>query len=266
MKDYGWNSSLYEGIADYYDACNPDFRGDVQFFIEESSRAGSPVLELACGTGRVLIPVAQKGIRITGLDLSESMLEIARKKVNRLEPAVQLNISLLPGDMRDFSLDQKFNLIFIAFRSFQAMLTVEDQKKCLSCIRRHLAKGGRLIINLFDPKIDMIAHHLGSGANQPQKITEFTLSESGNRVIHWANRVYDPAGQILVEDDIFDEINPSGEMISRKYGGLCIRWTYRFEMQHLLEGCGFEIEALYSDFNRNPFRHGEEQIWIVSGK
>jgi len=102
MSDYAQAyAALYE-----YRATGLD--GDVQFYVEEAQRAGSPVLELGCGTGRILIPVAQAGVTITGLDLSVPMLDIARRKVAALDADTQDRIELVEGDMRRFSLGRRF--------------------------------------------------------------------------------------------------------------------------------------------------------------
>ena len=99
MKEY---DRLDAGFYDYY---STGLEGDVDFYVEEAVKAGSPVLELACGTGRILIPVAERNIKITGLDLSPSMIKIAKDKISKLSPEIQKNITFIVGDMRSFSID-----------------------------------------------------------------------------------------------------------------------------------------------------------------
>src|SRR5713226_6914921 len=113
-----------ERTAAYYDGASTGLPGDVEFYVEEARKAGSPVLEIGCGTGRILLPIAEAGISIVGLDLAPPMLDIARQKVARLPAETQARIGLLEGDMRDFALKRRFNLVLIPYRAFLHLLTV----------------------------------------------------------------------------------------------------------------------------------------------
>lgn len=254
----------YTGLsACYYDS-TPGLPGDVQFYVQEARRCGSPVLELGCGTGRVLIPTAQAGISIVGLDRSQDMLAVAQEKMAALGVETEGRIRLAEEDMRSFSLGERFNLITIPFRAFLHLMTGEDQRAALHCIRDHLAGDGRLIFNIFDPRLEIIAAHQGVMGLAPQKMREFISPETGRRVILWVQRTYDLDQQTIREERIFEEIDAEGKMVSRTYTPLTLRWVYRYEMAYLLELCGYQIEALYGDFRRGPFHAGGEQIWVVS--
>jgi ubiquinone/menaquinone biosynthesis C-methylase UbiE len=151
---------------------------DVPFYLElanEAAAAGQSVLDLACGTGRVALPIAEAGVRVTGIDASPAMLEVARQKRAGAD-----NPTWIEGDMTSFELDQRFGLVIIPFRSFLHLLTVEDQKACLQTIHRHLLPGGRLALNFFNPDLVMMARRL---EHEP---TEDRLSDA-NAVI---SRVY----------------------------------------------------------------------------
>ena len=238
-------------------------RGDVAFYVEEARQAGSPVLELACGTGRVLIPVAEAGLTVVGLDSSAAMLSIAQEKIAKLPDATQQRIELVEGDMRSFALDQRFKLIMIPFRSFLHLMTPADQRQALGCIRDHLADDGRLVFNIFDPRLETIAAHLGTLGAALKRDRELTHPETGRRVVVWEARHYDPAQQIIEEERIFEELDADGRVVAKTYAPLTLRWVYRYEMQHLLELSGFAVEALYGSYERGPFRHGGEQIWVA---
>src|SRR5262245_48031980 len=109
----------YEQVqARYYDYTSTGLEGDLQFYVEEAQKAGSPALELGCGTGRILIPVAEAGVEIVGLDLSDDMLAIARRKVDALPEEVRGRIEIVRGDMRTFSLGRRFRLVIIPYRAF----------------------------------------------------------------------------------------------------------------------------------------------------
>src|SRR5579859_2562881 len=124
----GDTDSIYRRrSAAYYDGSSPGLSGDVEFYVEEARRADGDVLEVGCGTGRVLLPIAVAGMTIAGLDPSEEMLSIARGKIAGEAEAVRLRIELVQGDVRTFSLDRRFHLAVIPYRAFLHLLTVEDQ-------------------------------------------------------------------------------------------------------------------------------------------
>ena len=247
----------------HYDHYSTGLEGDVQFYIEEAQKAGSPVLELGCGTGRILIPIAESGINIVGLDRAPNMLSIARQKVSGLKVEIQRRIELIEGDMRNFSLHQRFKLIMIPYRAFLHLLTPETQRQALCCIHKHLMDDGLLIFNIFDPRLETIAAHTGPIGAAMKKIQKFTHPDTGHRVVVWDSRQYDPGRQMIEQYFIFEELDDEGKVISKTYSPITLRYIYRYEMQYLLELCGYQIEALYGDFQRGPFRHGGEQIWVA---
>ena len=247
----------------FYDYVSTGLTGDVQFYVEEAQKAGSPVLELGCGTGRTLIPIAQAGLSVVGLDLSPDMLARAEKKVAALDGAVQERVRLERGDMRSFSFGQRFKLITIPYRAFLHLLTPEDERQALTCIREHLAADGRLIFNIFDPNLEIITAHMGRLGPALKKMQEFVHPETSRRVVQWDTRHYDQEQQRLDMYFIYEELDERGQVISKTYSSLTLRYVFRYEMQHLLELCGYQVEALYGDFQRGPFRAGGEQIWVA---
>ncbi|MFX1538190.1 MAG: class I SAM-dependent methyltransferase [Promethearchaeota archaeon] len=254
----------YYGIgAVFYDYQATGLNGDIQFYVEEAQKAGSPVLELGCGTGRILIPIAKADIDIVGLDYSPDMLSIARQKISKLIPETKKRIQLVEGDMRNFSFDQRFKLIMIPYRAFLHMMTPKDQRQALQCVHEHLTDDGRLVFNIFDPRLDIIAAHFGSLGSSLKKVNEFTNPETKNRVVVWDTRQYDPELQKIDQYFIFEELNQEGTVVFKNYSHMTLRYVYRYEMQYLLELCGYEIEALYGDFQRGSFRYGGEQVWIA---
>jgi len=258
-------ASFWKWQAIDWDRFVAPLEGDVAFFVEAAQEAGSPVLEIGCGTGRTLIPIAQSGIEIVGLDLSESMLAEAQQKVIRLDSQTQQRIQLVQGDMRDFSLGRKFNLVLVTF-AFVFLTTPEAQREALACIAKHLAESGRLIITNPDPKLDLLAAYLAPLGNALKQEKMIEREETNTRVIVWASRQYDPSLQILKSTYLYEEADAEGTVIGRHHHHLVSRQSYRFEMQHLFASCGYEINALYGDFKRKPFAYGDIQIWVVRKK
>ena len=258
------NQHEYDEIsALYYDCYSTGLEGDVQFYIEEASKADTPVLEIGCGTGRILLPMAEAGCQVVGLDQAPAMLELTREKLASMSPETQSRVELVEGDMRAFSLERRFSLITIPYRAFLHLLNPKDQRRALTCIREHLTDNGHLVFNIFDPDLEVIATHLGTLGTGLHKDSEFIHPHNGNRVVVWTTRQYDPERQMLEQDTIFEELDESGQAIAKTYRPLRLRYVHRYEMRYLLELCGFKVEELYGDFRRRPFRYGQEQIWVA---
>lgn len=153
----------YAFIADLYDYVVPYCtRPDIDFFVEAAQASGGPVLEVGCGTGRILIPTARARVDIVGLDLSPHMLQVCQKRLLNEPEAVQSRVRLIQADMRNFDLAQTFKLVTLPFRAFQHLTTVEDQLSCLESIHQHLVEGGRLILDLFNPSLKaLVRDNLG---------------------------------------------------------------------------------------------------------
>ncbi len=238
--------------------------GDVAFFAGLAERTGRRILELGCGTGRVALPLAEAGYKVTGLDLSVPMLERARENARALSPENQQRLRFVEGDMTGFDLPGAFDLVIIAFRSFQMLLTPEDERNCLETIHRHLAPGGRLVIDVFDPLLDLLAPGTVTiPESDARPVRRGTHPATGNTVsvstVLRTNRVLE---QVLEEIWRFTETNAAGETVREEEEVLRMRWIYRYEMRHLLELCGFDVEAEYSDFHGSPPAYGKEQVWV----
>ncbi len=249
--------------AGLYDSYSTGLDGDEAFYVEEAKKADGPVLEIACGTGRIMIPIAVSGVSIVGLDRAPAMLEVARRKIAALPDKTRRRMQIVEGDMRTFSLERRFPLAIIPYRAFLHLMTADDQRRALACIREHLTDGGRLVFNVFDPSIELIAAYMRPPRGTLNHLGSFTHPETGRRVMVSDTRRYDPLEQTLEEHRFFEEVDDEGRVLSKTTTPLNLRYVHRFEMQHLLERCGYEVEALYGDFSRGPFRHGNEQVWVA---
>lgn len=255
-ESYAFVADLYDHVVPYRD------RPDVAFYVEAAQETGGPVLEVGCGTGRILIPSARAGVNMVGFDLSAHMLDICQRRLLEEPEQVQSRVHLVQGDMRNFELSQTFKLATIPFRPFQHLTTVADQLSCLGCICHHLVEGGRLILDLFNPSLraltsDNVGQEIGE---EP----EFTMPD-GRRVTRCHR---------IVSRDYFNQVNDT-ELIyyvthtdgrqERLTHAFPMRYLYRFEAEHLLVRAGFEIEALYGDFDRSPYgsKYPGELIFIA---
>ena len=255
----------YDSVwARFYDHVSPGLPGDVAFFADLAREAEGPVVELGCGQGRVLFPVAATAAHpVLGLDLSDAMLERCRARLGEQPAQVQARVEVRHGDMTDFAVDAPAALIIAPYRAFHHLLTVEDQLACLACIRRALAPGGRVCINCFDPKLAMIASHGRYLEAEPVPRVDFIDAATGHTVhVATAWREWLPDMQTFKELWAFTEFD--GDDVVHEYESLLdLRYGFRWEMDHLFRRAGFEIEALYGDFDRGPFTYGGEQIWLL---
>jgi SAM-dependent methyltransferase len=240
--------------ARYYDAAHGNIAGrhDVAFYRDLARASGGPVLELGCGTGRVLLPIAHDGIACVGLDAHDAMLDALRAK----EPPP--NLRLVRGPMQGFDLgEERFALIFSAFRAFQHLYTVEDQLACLTAVRRHLAPGGRFAFDVFNPDLTRLAAH-------SEDISEDASFTDGNDTIaRWIGieRDYTTQTQQVTVRYVRTRGTKTLQAEEETFG---MRWFFRFELEHLLARAGLAIEALYGDFDRRPFEGDSPEIVLVT--
>ena len=248
-----------EYMAEIYDALTSGLPGDVDFYVGLAREAASPVLELGCGTGRIAIPIAQEGVEIVGLDSAPAMLAKARQRAAGLA-----NVQWVEADMRDFALEERFGLAIIPYRAFQHMITVDDQKSCLDCVRRHLRDDGRLAFNLFNPDLVTMGRWMSDKRGDWRLWHDSADERTGGRIMAWESRRYRVASQELHNVWRVDEIDAEGRPTSQRYMDLHLRWLYRFEVEHLLELAGFRVEHLYGWFDGRAFADDSpEMVWVA---
>jgi len=260
------SSALYDSfIADYYDE-SPVVQGrlqDVAFYREAAREFGDPVLELGCGTGRITVALAETGKRVTGLDLSERMLERAVQKRAGLPVEARERVHLVQADMARFELGEKFRLVIIPFRPFQHLLEVQQQMDCLECGRKHLAPGGRLILDVFQTDAERI--------HDPVHMRETLVTEyrtRDGRQVRISERIaaFHRAEQINDVEMIYSVVHPGGRQESLVFAWP-LRYFFRYEVQHLLARCGFRITAEYGNFDRTPIRdESPEMIFVAESR
>ena len=251
-------------MVDLYDALytGPLVWGDDRKLYHELAKEfGGPVLELAVGTGRVTRYLAEQGAEVVGLEISPRMLEQARQNIAKLPDEVQQRITLVQGDMREFELGKQFPLIIIPFSAFQHVLTLEEQLRTFQCIRRHLTEGGRFAVDLFDPRLELcVPRAAGWRGSRGEPVHP----ETGRK---W--RIFVDSRENLVEQQMIHEdwrlveLTPDGQALSQYSWRLTLRWTYRFEAQHLFERSGFTGVNLWGDYQRGPFTYAQRQVWLV---
>jgi ubiquinone/menaquinone biosynthesis C-methylase UbiE len=226
-----------------------DPSGDAAFYRQMAHRAGGPVLELGCGTGRVLLPIARDGIGCVGLDASPAMLEILRAK------APPPNLELVLGRMEQFDFgERRFSLITMPFRAMSHLHDVETQLAALDCIRRHLAPSGVFAFDVFDPKLERMAL-----AAEPEHIAAKFMHD-GVEIRRWDSVQRDHSRQVMKMRFRFE----GGPPETTGSGEVQMRWFYRFELEHLLVRGGFSRLTFFGGFDGRPWRAGGETIVLAA--
>ena len=240
----------YEGVlARNYDALYGVMRdpsGDAAFYRALAQETGGPVLELGCGTGRVLLPIAALGISCVGVDASPSMLAALRAK----NPPPTLE--LFEGRMESFDLgDRRFRLVTSPFRAFQHLLDVPAQLAALANIRRHLLPGGLFAFDIFDPKLAWLI------APGDTERVDATFVLDGVQTQRFSRTRTDLAAQIMEVTFRFEPAQVDGNTVVR------LRWFYRYEIEHLLARAGFTDVAFFGGYDRRPWRPEGESVIVA---
>lgn len=243
--------------AEYYDLTQSGLSGDIPFFLEMARQADGEILDLACGTGRISIPLAEAGHQVTGLDLSTEMLARAEQKAK--ERGVLDRLAFLQGDMRKFELRKKFPLIMIPFRSFLHLLHIHEQMKALSCIRQHLSPGGKFVMNVFVPAIS----HLYEESERMSLRGTYPL-ESGDEIAMWDYTRYDHFQQLCEVTRTYERTNNEGLVTEKVVGRFTLRYIFPAELHHLLRLNGFKVVQRYGSFNKDPFDQKSTELVIVA--
>ncbi|NLG88881.1 MAG: class I SAM-dependent methyltransferase [Clostridiaceae bacterium] len=255
--------NLYQKAAFLYDFDNRDIvKVDIPFYLEYASKYPGDILELACGTGRVSIILAQNGYKVWGIDLSDSMLEQFRIKLSRQPKAVQDNIWIGRYDMSCFRLNRKFSLIIVPFRGFQSLTADEAQRSCLKCVYEHLADEGVFIINTFRPY-----NKLDETWVYPEKVQWEAVDEkTGNRIIkkHSGKKI-DTINQVIYPEMIYQIIEPDGK-VSEIRELLELKYYYYDQLKELLESSGFIIKEEFGYYDKSSISDGKELIFVCGKK
>ena len=224
--------SAYDAVAPMYDVWSADMVEDVGFYVDLAREADGPIVELAVGSGRVAIPIADRtGKRVLGIDSSRAMLAVARERA----ADAGVDLDLREGDMRDFALDEPAALVYCPFRSLLHLPTWGDRRRVFERIAAALRPGGRFAWNAFVFDHRIAAELDGVWRDEPER----------------------HRNDYLPADNRIDITFGSGAAIS-------LWWVLRSEWEGLLDASGLETEALYGWFDRRPFdESSREFVWIA---
>jgi SAM-dependent methyltransferase len=245
----------YDTEASFYDYLY-DRTEDLPFYTELARSAKGPVLELACGTGRLAIPVARTGVDVTGLDMNKQMLTVFRRKLRRESLATKKHVHLVEGDMRHFQLERKFAFAFIAISSFLHNLTIEDEESCVRNVFEHLRPNGIFIVEVFNPDL--------SRSGRVVRLDK-VIRHGDTTILRFPSQEMDTRKQIIDANLIYDFVQKSGA-VRRKVVSFQLRYVFKDELVSLLEGAGFRVDAVYGNLDMVPFQTESPLIICVARK
>ena len=231
-------------------------RADVTFYRELAKQRGGPILDLGCGSGRALIPLARDGHRVTGIDQSDSMLAKLRARVADLPPAVRDRIAVAKGELCTFAVEGRFNLVTATFNVLEHLYTRGELAACLARVAAHLSPGGAFA---FDVQMPDLAWLIRDPAKRWAK-TRFTDPSTKRAMYYSTNHDYDPVGQIATIRLYYEPVDGRGPT---KIVKLSQRKYFPAELEALVAHAGFRVVERYGDFAWKPLDgYAESQVLI----
>ena len=248
----------YAPLAPFYDLEYGERTEDLELYLNLAQRTGGPVLEAGAGTGRVALPLAKAGYSVVALDRSSTMLSYARSK---LRGAVARRLRLVEGDVRSFHVEERFSLAVLADNTFAELVTQQEQEQALRCISEHLAPGGVLVLVLQNPYTLVL--------NPPQSevvlVWESIGSRAGEQTAKFSANEADLANQLL-HVHLWYDVTAADGTVRRFSSRFTQRWSYRPELELLLERTGFRVENWYGDYNLEPYEAHSPLLIVVGEK
>ena len=244
----------YRDIAELYDLEHNDFGIDIDLMLNFAQVVGDPILEMGCGSGRILIPLAEAGFNVTGIDTSTPMLDRARTAV--IQTGVGSHVTLFEGDMReaDKAPGGPFGLVIFSLNSLMHLTTIADQRAALEAAGRALDPRGQLIIDTMNPSPDQLRHLLDS----PHLEGSWELPD-GSVVDKWSHRRQTNAAQLIDTLLWYDRTHIDGSF-TRTRSSFSLRYVHASELALMLELSGFIEPMFYGSYDLDPYEHDSERL------
>jgi ubiquinone/menaquinone biosynthesis C-methylase UbiE len=230
--------SPYDAISELYDPWSRSVTEDIEFYVAEAQASGGPVVELAVGTGRIAVPIAQAGIPVIGVDASAGMLGVAADYAR--SAGVADRVDLRQGDLREPPVEERVPLVIVPFRSLLHMTSEQDRERALAAAHRLLLPHGRLVFDVFAPSPEDIEATHGRWIEREPGILERADWDESRRTLTLSVRG-GAHGSTMV-----------------------LAWLSPAEWLRLLDLAGFEIEELYGWFDRRPYAGGEDIVFAAT--
>ncbi len=251
-------SVFYTTVARFYDAETGDKTDDLAMYSRLAEQYEGDILDIGCGTGRVLIHLAQEGYTVHGIDNDRAMLDRLDRKLEMM-PHLQNNITYYDGDVLTYELDKKFSLILLTYNALMHFQEQETQIQLLGKLRNWLADDGLLVIDLPN------AGDVFGSQDTDSILMERTFlePESGHLVMLQSVSYLDRVTQVLHVDWIYDEMDGDG-IVKRLIAPHQLRYYFEPEIRLLLRVSGFKVDAIYGSTDEEPFEEGAERMIVFA--
>jgi SAM-dependent methyltransferase len=252
-------TDFYDRIARYYDAENAHFTDDLPLYSQLAARAGEPILDVGCGTGRVCLHLAQEGSRVIGVDSSAQMLMMAQRKIENL-PHLSESLRLVQADVMAFS-EGEYGLILLPYNALMHFTTAERQIRLLRHLQGLLADDGLIAIDLPN------AGEAYAAEDEAGIILErsFIEPDTGHLVMQQSVSTLNRAEQLLDVTWIYDEIE-NDATLKRTLAPLQLRYVFPSELLLMLQLCDLRVEDTFGDYDQNPFTDGTPRFIAIARK
>lgn len=249
---------MYNQIARFYDLTHQYLTADIAYILRLAQSYGGPVLELGCGTGRILLPLARAGFAVTGVDNSPAMLALAQSKLAAEAAAVQARVTLLAGDMVQLAVNGRFPLIIIPYNTFMH-LTPAQMGQALAGVRGCLAANGRLFLDLANPFL------VADTPNDRFVTLEAVVPDpqSGDTIVLTASNRLDAAAQQLHVTWLYDASPLTGGPVQRHVAQTDYHYLFPHQLELLLSEAGFHLTDLYGDYDHSPFSEDTDRLLLL---
>ncbi len=235
----------YDLIAPFYDAEHAHFREDLDMYLNYAELSGGAILELACGSGRALLPLAHEGYEVIGVDSSPRMLELARQRIQHEK--LTGRCTLVEQDMRTLTLGRKFRMAFVALGSFAHLVNRRDQKQALAAIRSHLSTGATFLLDISNADArymeELGSHMLHQGTWR---------NDDGTFLSHFVSPANATDRHLLELTHFYDQQSQSSS-VQRTIVTTQLYLFERGEMELLLEQAGFSVKEIYGNYDLGPY-------------
>ncbi len=246
----------YDRIAPFYDIEHAQFEDDLDMYRNFAQLRSGPLLELACGSGRLLLPLAGDGYELVGVDSSATMLKLAREALEQVGLAERCR--LVQQDMSTMKLGQTFSMAFVALGSFAHLTSRRQQQQALAAIRAHLTVGGLFILDISNADVRYMENLSG------QVLHQGTWSqEDGTMLTHFVSPASSQT-QHLLELTHFYDVHTQGGPVQRTVISTHLYLFERSEMELLLEGADFAIKEVYGDYDLGPYEHESPRMVFLA--
>ena len=252
------DAAAYDPIVDVYDLEHAGFDDDVALYRSLADVVGDPILELGCGSGRILLPLAEDGFRVTGLDGSPAMLARAESRANEL--GLSERVTLVHADVRsaDSATGGPFGLVIVGLNTLLHLPSQADQIELLAAAQRALDPRGQLVIDVFNPTPPLLTElsrgvtHEGAWAH-PQ----------GGTVDKWSSRELIASDQRLETTIWYDHMLPD-HSLHRNRSSFELRYVHFAELALMLQAAGFVEWRAYGGYDLEPFDDGSERMVVTA--